>query len=596
MFKVKVTIFALLSLLIIGSLSVGINNNSSVSAQEIPYGGRLVAAFIDDVRTKCTAHSDYMYTMMGCILDQLIYDLTWSYYRLEDSEVIADPPAPRFFLDWEVSEDGQVWTVHIPKNATFHDGTPVTAEDIKFTADYYCRLPWNENMIYGLNRTEVVDDYTVRFYTNYPRAVPPMEWAQVLPKHIWEPYKDDMLSCPNEEMIGSGPFKFKEWKRGEYWWLEANENYWAGRPYVDEVVLKVYPSVEAAVLALKAGEVDMWGYGGVPVSVALDLMKDPNIKVEVSPGLGVLMMGVNVHPNKTDPLARDVRVRKAIAYGIDYDTIINLVYLGYGEKADSWIYPELPSHNPNLPQYEYNVTKANEILDEAGYLDTDGNGIRNWEGGEFIFDLYIRSEDPQRLRIAEIIKNSLKNIGIQINIRAVDYETLIDIIYNPQECIFDMFLFADEPGPNPEWIWDYCLSWEPESYNAAGWINEEFDELYYAALAEANLTKRDQIWWQMEELVAEELPYIFIARPYYLSPHRTDKFEGFLTAMGGISSWVFELTYLNVHLKHAPPTTPPTPTPSPTPWIITGICIAIAIGSIAYAAKIRSRTRKTSSS
>ena len=104
MCKVKVAVSVLLSLLIIGSLSVVINNNSSVSAQEIPYGGRLVAALIDDVRTKCTAHSDYMYTMMGCILDQLIYDLTWSYYRLEDSEVIADPPAPRFFLNWEVSE------------------------------------------------------------------------------------------------------------------------------------------------------------------------------------------------------------------------------------------------------------------------------------------------------------------------------------------------------------------------------------------------------------------------------------------------------------------------------------------------------------
>jgi len=93
-------------------------------------------------------------------------------FRVEDSNVIADPPVPQFFLDWEVSEDGRVWTVHIPKNATFHDGTPVTAEDVKFTADYYCRLPWNEYMIVGLNRTEVVDDYTVRFYMNFPRAMP----------------------------------------------------------------------------------------------------------------------------------------------------------------------------------------------------------------------------------------------------------------------------------------------------------------------------------------------------------------------------------------------------------------------------------------
>jgi len=577
------------------------------SAQEIQYGGRLVVGFTNDVRSICTAHPDWEYTGIGCILDLILYDHPWWYYRIEDFdpnatllEPVCDPPVPWFFIDWEVSEDGKVWTVHIPHNATFHDGEPVTAEDVQFTADVVCReLPYMNYKIVGLNHTEVVDDYTVRFYMNCPRAMPPMEFGYIFPKHIWEPYQGNLTLCPNEGAIGSGPFKLKEWKRGEYWWFEAFEDYWKGRPYIDELVFRIFPTTEALAMAMKKGEVDMTGYGGVDYATALDLMKDPNIDLAVCPGIGTSWLSINVHPNKTDPLARDKRVRKALAYAIDYDSIINIAYMGFAEKADSWIYEELPSHNPNLPQYEYNVTLANKILDDAGYIDIDGDGIREWEDEEgihdFEFDFYTGT-DELSLREAEIFRENFAAIGIKINVISLHYSEFSSIVYNPQDCVYDIAAIAEEPGPNPEWIWDMAKSWEPGSWNAAGWVNETFDELYYAQMGEANLTKRNQIWWKMEEIMAEELPYIFYCRGQQLCPYRTDKFAGFVPAMGGLSVWVNSLTYHYIHLKKAP-TPGPGPTPGPTsliPWIIAGVCIVVAVVSIIYAVRIRSRLRKSS--
>ncbi|MEM2465943.1 MAG: ABC transporter substrate-binding protein [Candidatus Bathyarchaeia archaeon] len=143
----KTAISTLVLMLAAAFLFSGVNLGSVVAAETKLYGGRLVACFLANVRSKCTAHEDWQYTEIGCILYQLIYDIGWTYFEVEDSTAIANPPVPQFFIDWEVSEDGKVWTVHIPSNATFHDGTPVTAEDVKFTADYYCQLPYCQNMI-----------------------------------------------------------------------------------------------------------------------------------------------------------------------------------------------------------------------------------------------------------------------------------------------------------------------------------------------------------------------------------------------------------------------------------------------------------------
>ena len=536
-------------LLIVMSLFVTV----SVAQEETPYGGRLVAGFTSDVASINVAHQDYQWTVMGPIVWQLIYDQGWIFHEIVDTKATAKPPVPWFFKSWEVLEDGKIWIVYLAEDATWHDGVPVTAEDVAFTVDSLLRMPtWGAGLY--INATEIIDEHTIKFIMNWPRAVPPMEWTPIIPKHVWEPYLDDLMAFPDKEntMIGSGPFKFKEWKKDEYWWLEANEDYWKGRPYIDELVLKVYPSTEALLLALKVGEIDMVGYGGVSHTAARELAKNPDINVVECEGIVMDHISVNVWEGKEDPLAQDVRVRKAIAHALDTDTVIDTILLGHGKKIDSWIYPELASHNPNLPQYDYNIAKANEILDEAGYLDFDGDGVREvpedspYYPFKFVFDLYCGTSSPE-VREAEIYASSLKEIGMAITIKSLEFGSLTDVMFNPDTSMYDMAISGYDPGPTAEWIWELALSYYPGGWNSAGYANEKFDELWEAQAGEGDIEKRDQMWWEMEAILAEDLAYIYTIRADVMSPHRTDKFEGFVPAAGGLASWIHALTYSKVY-------------------------------------------------
>jgi len=554
--------------------------------EDIPYGGKLVAGFTTDVRTKTIAHQDYQWIGLGCVVWPIIYDMGWTYYKVVEGEAVIGPVWPRMFTGWEVSEDGMVYTVHLAENIRFHDGEPLTAEDVKFTAETLAYMPAWYYASTGLERTEVVDDYTIRFVMNSSRPYPAMDWIPILPKHIWEPYRDNLTFCPNEEMIGAGPWKLKEWKQDEFWWFEVNEDYWAGRPYLDELVFKIYPSTEALYLALEAGEIDMIGYGGAAPTRARELDKNPNIDIIVTPGIDMDWLSVNVWEGKEDPIAMDVRVREAIAHALDRDTMINTIYLAYAEKIDSWIYPEMSSHNPNLPQYEYDVDLANQILDDAGYLDTDGDGVREyteWGGGEFKVDLYTSTASTQ-VRIGELIKNDLEKIGMDVSLNSIEWGTLVDIIYNPDQSLYDLAYTGEQPGPVNEWIWEFALGYEPGSWNTAGYLNPEFDELYHAQSAEGDQAKRDQLWWQMEELMAEDLPYIYTIRPATLAAVRTDKFEGFVATMGGVATWVNHWSYLTVHLKEAPEEALDEvqeevleEAPTQFPWYLVGVAVVIIV-------------------
>ncbi len=158
-------------------------------------------------------------------------------------------------------------------------------------------------------------------------------------------------------------------------WMVANEDYWGGRPYIDELVFRYYGNEETMLMALQKGEIDAFGCGTqIPVHALERIKADPNIKVEIVEGLGLEWLSFNLH--KETPL-QDKNVRHAILYGIDRDRLVDMVYLGHAEKYDSWVYTEDQLHHPNLPQYDYDPEKANEILDSAGYRDTDGDGIRN---------------------------------------------------------------------------------------------------------------------------------------------------------------------------------------------------------------------------
>jgi len=396
---------------------------------------------------------------------------------------------------------------------------------------------------------QVIDTYTVQITLENPHGgaggkYPPGFWTPVFPKHIFEPHKDSITSFANEEAIGSGPFKLKEFKAGQYVWFEANEDWWGEGPSVDEVVFQLFGSEDARNMALKKGQIDMIGYAGVDPVSALQFEGLDNIKILSTGGIQIPWITFNLHP--ATPI-QDLDVRRAIMYAIDKQRITDMVYLGYAERVYGFIYPEMEEFNPDIKRYEYDVEKAKQILSDAGYTDTDGNGIVNdpETGEDLEFDGPINSQKLYMIKTMRLIAEDLAEIGIKINVTPMDQGTLLDYIYDPVSDQYVISIIDEEPGPYADWVWEFARSYENggESWNSAYYNSEEFDEHLGAMLQAKTLEERKKHVYAMQRILAEDLPFGFLVRPECIDPVRTDNVTGYVQAMG-ISNWINPWTYI----------------------------------------------------
>ncbi|MDM8525950.1 peptide ABC transporter substrate-binding protein [Desulfococcaceae bacterium HSG8] len=490
---------------------------------------------------------DWQYSEMGAMLWPLIYDQLWAIGPAPEYK-----PVPRLATGWE-TKDNKTWTFHLNKNSKFHDGKPVTAKDVAFTLEYLPKsspswlIPDKD-----CESIEVTDDHTLRFTLKkkHGGTYPPAFWFPILPAHIWEPHKDDMLSFKNEKAVGSGPFKLKAFKPEQYAWFEAYKDYYGEKAGMDEVVFKCYGSEDAMIMAMKNDEIDMFGYNGCPVLASDEFKQNKRYRINVSPGIEIAWLIFNLH--KETPLL-DLNLRKAIMHGIDVKKIKMMIYRGYAQPADSFIYTELPGYNPNLPPYNYDPATAMKILDDAGYKDTDKDEIRNdpKTGKNLSFEFMVPSDWSDKVKTVSLIKELLKKVGIDISMKVVDLDTYYDFSYAPKDDKFDITIGAEEPGPNANWVWEFCRSYEGggEGWNSAYYNNPGFDALLDKMLAEADMTKRNNYLRQMQKIIAHDLPYGFLFRRDVIDPLKTDKFEGFVPTMGGVSTWINPWTYFKVRVK-----------------------------------------------
>jgi peptide/nickel transport system substrate-binding protein len=515
------------------------------------YGGKMVIGFTETMETLAIDVGN-LWTNWGSLYNILVYDsmehfnLPPDYYSL----------SPRIVQSYETSEDRKTWTIHIVKNAKWHDGEPLTAEDVKFSIEQlYARDDWVD-VDFAVESVEIIDDYTLKVVNSRPitNTNPPgyWSWDPVIPKHIFEGYEDNVPEYPNEEAIGSGPFKLKEYREGEYMWMVANEDYWDGRPYLDEVVFRYYGNRETMLMALQKGDIDAFGNEQIPAHALEDIQADPNIKVEIVDGLALEWLSFNLHK---ETALQDKTVRQAILTAIDRDRIIDMVYLGYAEKYDSWVYTEDPLHHPNLPQFDYDPVKANSMLEEAGYRDTDGDGIRNdpKTGANLRFELLAPAEEDSRVKMATLVTEFLPEIGIAVDFKTVDLDTFYEFVYYPEEDAYEIALSGEEPAPAPyaDWIWIEAVSWGAggDEWNSSFYSNPHFDELTELLTSAAGMEERRAIIYEMQEIMADDLPYGFLVRPKWLSAYRVDKFEGWVNQIGGPVTWMNPHSILKARLK-----------------------------------------------
>jgi len=485
---------------------------------------------------------------MGSVYWPLVYDQLWVLGPGPNYD-----PLPGLATHWE-TDDYQTWRFYLHKDAKFHDGKPVTAEDVAFTLWNLPRDPqwaFPSNDIDAKADIKVIDKYTVEFKMArpWPGKYPPVDWMPILPKHIWKDAGRKIANFENKKSIGSGPFILKEFKSGEYIWMVKNENWWGEKPYVDEIVFKSYGTDVGLRMAMQKGDVDFFGYDAITPISAKAYKKIKNIEVTVSPGIALVWLTFNLHK---ETAVKDKIFRKAFMHAIDRDRIFKLVYLGYAEPANSFIYPESDEYNPNLPKYEYNPELAKKMLSDAGYKDTDGDGILNDKKGQNIeLEFMAPSSWTSEVKVLKLIKEQVKEIGIGIKEKILDLTTYNEFAYQPEEDQFDVTMSSEEPGPNSSWMWEFVRSLEGggAGWNQSAYVSPEMDETQIKYLTETDLDKRKEYVFKLQEIMAEDLPCAVLVRPNVISPYRIDKFEGHVETMGGISNWINWWTYMKIKPK-----------------------------------------------
>ena len=288
-------------------------------------------------------------------------------------------PVPDLAEEWTISDDGLIYTFKLRDGVKWHDGTPFTSADVKFSMDEaYMKLhPRTDNFNSFIESVETPDDKTVVFKLKKPYGAFMNALAYdvyIIPKHLYE--NTDIRNNPyNIKPIGTGPFIFEEWSRGSHITLKRNPDYFQkGLPYLDKLVFRIIPNAASRVLALGTGEIHYLSYQALPSSAIAELKENPDIKITTQgfESLGSMLM---LTLNLEQPKLQDIRVRQALAMGIDRKYIVEHADYGMGVPATGAFPSTNWAYEPDVIKYEYNPEKAMKLLDEAGFVP-DSYGVR----------------------------------------------------------------------------------------------------------------------------------------------------------------------------------------------------------------------------
>lgn len=469
---------------------------------------------------------------------------------LTRTDPITGAVVPWIAESWEVSEDKLTYTVHLTKGVKFHDGTELTSEDVKWCFDFimennFTRMADVWQILSREKPTEIVDEYTLKFHLSEPFvsfARETLGTPYIYPKHVWEeiaadPDFDWLTYVPTmDQQIGCGPFKVLEYVPNSYIKYEAFEDYWHGKPYVDEFLRPIITSGEAELLALKRGEVDV--FNGFLASEAIPaLMREEGIGLYIYNNQYMYHWGMN---NYKWPF-NVKEFRYACAYAVDKQDLVDTLLLGYGIPGPAGV--EAPFYtywyNPDTPEtYTFNLTKAEEILDDLGYIDTNDDGVREGTGehaGEPIeFDIGPPIYDPVRVRAAELIAENLNTIGIKATVQYLEWATLWNKIIQPLDSPtkVDSWLLGSSQSVDPQWFRVRLHSAAISNPNYYGFVNAEFDQLAELQSTQFDVEERRQSVFRMQEILAEEIPLVVMYFRQSPSVYRTDELTGWVDHYG----------------------------------------------------------------
>ncbi len=446
------------------------------------------------------------------------------YTGIPASQIFASPlrfdknwnPQPYLAESWEVAPDGKSLTLKLVKNATFHDGHPVTSEDVAFSIMTIKNNHPFKSMLAPVETVETPDEHTaiIRMAEPHPAILlamsPPL--CPIIPKHVYGDGQEIKTHPRNADPVGSGPFKFVEYKPGEYIILERYDNFFLkGRPYLDKVIIKIIQDQANRVMAMERKEADLIPFLGNLVDIKR--LKNSDMLNVTSDGYSAIGPENWLAFNTLREPFNNPKVRQAISFAIDRDFIVNKLHAGLSKRSTGPIVPGSPYYNGEVEPYAVDLDKANKNLDDAGYPKKN-DSIR------FTMTLDYQPNEPEQQKlIAEYLKSQLKSIGVEVNLRPSpdfptwtsrvgnwDFDASMDIVFNWGDPVIGVHRTYVSSNIRKGVIWS-----NTQNYNSP-----KIDELLQKAGTEPDMEKRKALYGEFQKIVVDDCPIAYInVIPYH---------------------------------------------------------------------------------
>ncbi len=473
----------------------------------------------------------------------------WMIGYVYDPLFVRDPdltPVPALATEATPSEDGLTWNIKLREGVKWHDGEPFTAEDVVFSYRFLIDAG-RAQALSALESIEASGDYDITIKLTSPQPFflnEALANYYIMPRHIWSdvaPTADQLVQFQGK--IGTGPYTFDEIAPGEFYRFKANPDYWRGKPGVEEFIAKIVKDRTAQFNQLRAGEASAV-LSSVPAAVVAELEGEEGIEV----AQGSDFFNYIFYANASRPPFDQVEVRQAIAKAIDTQQLVDIVLLKQGTPLPlSWYHPELPFAIPI--DHVFDPAAARLALDGLGYTDSDGDGVREFEGQPMRYDVLCDTNNPAEIRSTELIAGWLEDIGMDATPKCQDIDTSVSFIWPS---------FSSVPDPDYDmaiWGWSSGTQFQrgflrfliSSDFGGLGWANlagyadPQFDALLDEYTSTPSEERLDELNRQIQERFAEQLPFIPLMSPSGNFAYRPADYDGwvYMRGTGIMTAWSF---------------------------------------------------------
>lgn len=525
--------------LLAGCSAGGATPSPDPATQEGPSGAEVVRLANFGQEGNITPHT--YETATGFNLLGLVYD---SLLQIDEGGV----PQPWLAEELTTSEDGLTYSMEVRDDAVWHDGEPLTAEDVAFTFTYYQDGPPGRfrTAVSGVESVSVEGE-TVSVQLAQPAAsfeLRTLAELPILPEHIWSGIEaPDEAPFDTSTNVGSGPYRLVDSDPGTSYTFEVNPDYFAGTPTVEEIVVIQFANDAGAVAALRSGEVDMITRSVTPEQIPV-LNSQSGLSVLEAPEFVTTLLA---YDTQKAPFSNQA-VRQAMDLATDRGLLVSDVYLDAAIPGSAgWVHPESPFFEPGI-ETTFDVDAANALLDEAGVTDSDGDGVRELEGEPLAVELLAVSSNALRMRIAELLAAQYAEIGMDVTVASLDQEAFDQLVWPEYDVAmgrnYDMAVFGwSAPTQADIGQMGALVDSDPTlgNLNITGYSSDEADALAARLRTETDPDARAAVASELQALIAEELPLITLLYPNGLYGHSTNAFGGWtsITGQGPINKLSF---------------------------------------------------------